>query len=92
MQLKKIDNEKNIYNYNTVSGKNITAELKPSLLDPVPKLIFDKIETIVLAPKILWYQWLWMEIPAVLFFMDLLASNLVPEFFVVIENLYLNIY
>jgi len=69
LQLKKIDNEKNIYNYNTVSGKNITAELKPSLLDPVPKLIFDKIETIVLAPKILWYQWLWMEIPAVLFFM-----------------------
>ena len=56
------------YTYTSLSGKTLEIELKQKVfLDPIPALSINGVEQL-LVPKLLWYEWCWIAVPAILVF------------------------
>ncbi len=49
------------------AGKDIVATLQHRILDPIPNVVLGE-EIIELARPLLWYEYLWMAFPILLFF------------------------
>ena len=63
---KVVQKEKDSKNFQVTSNEGFIAkiEMRPSILDPLPKVWVDA-EKLDIAPPIKWYQWIWIFVPLV---------------------------
>lgn len=57
----------NIYRVRSLSGQEVEIKMKPSILDPIPKLEING-EKIELARPLAWYEIAWSCLPVLLIF------------------------